>query len=652
MAPDNDLLRRYADHRDEAAFAELVRRHVNLVHATALRVLNGDTHRAQDVTQSVFMSLARDLAALRDHATVAGWLHTTARFVASNTVRTEQRRQAREQEAVTMNETHPAADLAWEQFRPLLDEAVGQLGEADRDAVLLRYFEGKSHREVGAVLHLDENTARMRVERALDKLRGYFSKRGVTTTAALLAATLGVHAAPPAPAALAATVATQALAGAAGVATATMAGTGLRELLSWKARLTPLSLTVITVLISGVGLAAFFNMAAVSQDRPASNPVATTASGLEAVRTALEQAATKLGGATRNTHGGFVEKGLADITENLDQVKAALAYAQTHPTSAGSPPVVSPSMEAAGRLVNSHHDPLDRAQPNMYDTLPKLKDALVALRDTPGDDWGGRRDKIAAGIGAAATDVLSGIKFLDPRASISPDPHADAFADLDPNFSPVGNLTPYVMPLAGFPALPSPPTSPLRFALGPAGVNKFFNAWADGLTQGRPNLDPKTLRLSLPLGVYQFDASAGKLLASAGTDLFFYIITGSSGDPFVNLLLSVPAGRAPAILTGPFSMNEEQEVPQALCELMAMDRVKTGVYEPRILALFTPNGPAKAIWFKSLTGGGDFLYRIGSSYLMKTRTLYTTEEFLAMMGQAQEILQQRARQGGPPTRGS
>jgi len=198
VTPDSDLLRQYSEHRDEAAFAEVVRRYVDLVYAAALRQTNGDSALAEDVTQATFTELARQASKLIDRTTLAGWLHTTARFLALRQVRTEHRRRTREQEALAMHETStpPATlDLTWEQLRPILDEAVSQLNDEDRDAVLLRYFQNKTHREVGEQLGLSENTARMRVERALDKLRAQFSKRGVTTTAALLASALGALAA-------------------------------------------------------------------------------------------------------------------------------------------------------------------------------------------------------------------------------------------------------------------------------------------------------------------------------------------------------------------------------------------------------------------------------------------------------------------------
>jgi serpin B len=220
MDTDPDLLRRYADSRDQAAFAELVNRHLGLVHATALRVLGGDTHLAQDVAQGAFAELARQARALGGRDTLAGWLHHTARFLALNAVRAERRRREREQEAHAMNETDTTPDAAWAKFAPVLDEAVAALDDADRDALLLRFFEDKSHREVGAQLGLAEDAARMRVARALDKLRAHFSKRGVTTTAALLSLTLGVHGSTPAPAGLAASVMAKALSTATGGAVA------------------------------------------------------------------------------------------------------------------------------------------------------------------------------------------------------------------------------------------------------------------------------------------------------------------------------------------------------------------------------------------------------------------------------------------------
>ena len=214
---DGELLRRYVHDRSETAFGELVSRHINLVYSAALRQVNGDTHLAEDVTQSVFADLARKAARLLRHTSLTGWLFTSTRFVVTNVRRTEQRRSLREREAHAMNAilsaTEPEPD--WALIRPLLDEAMHALDEPDREAVLLRHFEKRSYAEIGARFGLTENAARMRVERALEKLHGTLTKQGVTSTVVAMAGLLAANAVGAAPAHLAARVAQAALAGAA-----------------------------------------------------------------------------------------------------------------------------------------------------------------------------------------------------------------------------------------------------------------------------------------------------------------------------------------------------------------------------------------------------------------------------------------------------
>ncbi len=208
MTEDSELLGRYAAEQSEEAFAELTRRHVDLVHSAALRMVNGDVGSAQDVTQLVFAEAARQAKSLARHPALVGWFYTTTRLMALRANRTEQRRRARELKAHTMNELlqngTPPAD--WEQLRPVIEDAMHELDDKDRHAVLLRYFQNKSLKDVGAALDLTENAARMRVERALDKLRGKLARRGVTTTAAALAAVVGANAVQAAPAGFAAMI--------------------------------------------------------------------------------------------------------------------------------------------------------------------------------------------------------------------------------------------------------------------------------------------------------------------------------------------------------------------------------------------------------------------------------------------------------------
>jgi len=221
---DSELLQRYAESGCETAFTELVKRHLDLVYSAAMRQVGGDAHLAQDVAQTVFVDLARKAGAISKRSVLTGWLYTSTRYAATKVVRAEQRRHAREQEAYAMQELTNTStpEPQWDQLRPLLDEAMHDLNERDRNAVLLRYFEGRQLAEVGTKLGLSEDAARMRVGRALEKLRGLLAKRGAVSTAAALAALLSSQTVTAAPAGLAVNIAGTALAGAAGGAGTTL----------------------------------------------------------------------------------------------------------------------------------------------------------------------------------------------------------------------------------------------------------------------------------------------------------------------------------------------------------------------------------------------------------------------------------------------
>jgi RNA polymerase sigma factor (sigma-70 family) len=204
---DAELLRRYVAEHSEPAFSSLVTRYLNLVYATALRELRGDSHRAADVAQQVFITLARKAPALIGHPTLAGWLHNTTRHVALKSNRSEQRRTAREQEAFAMGEIrHEEESARWSEIRPVIDWALGCLGPGDREAVLRRFFNGQDFAEIGDALQVSGPAARMRVERALDRLRGALARRGVVSTAAALTTTLTTQGALAAPVGLASSI--------------------------------------------------------------------------------------------------------------------------------------------------------------------------------------------------------------------------------------------------------------------------------------------------------------------------------------------------------------------------------------------------------------------------------------------------------------
>ena len=218
---DSDLLRRYAENRCEASFTELVHRRIGLVFAAALRQVRGDRQLAEEVTQSVFSDLARKASSICARENLSGWLYTSTRYAATKRVQAEQRRVIRQQKLMVMQETPegvqgPPASMAaeWDKLQPVLDEAMHELPESDRDAVLLRYFEGRGFGEVGSRLGVSEDAARMRVDRALEKLRKLLGKRGVVSTSSALATMLVHPSLTAAPAGLAATVAGTAIGGA------------------------------------------------------------------------------------------------------------------------------------------------------------------------------------------------------------------------------------------------------------------------------------------------------------------------------------------------------------------------------------------------------------------------------------------------------
>jgi len=213
---DSELLRRYAQTGCEESFTQLVKGYIDFVYSAALRQVGGDAHLAQDVAQSVFVDLAAKARSLSPRTVLSGWLYTSTRYAAAKAVRSDQRWHAREKEATIMQEdsVRDPAEAEWAQLRPLIDQAIHQLKERDRNALLLRYFEGRSLAEVGARLGLSEDAARKQASRALEKLRGLLAKRGITSSASGLAVLLTAQAVSGAPAGIAAHIAGTALASA------------------------------------------------------------------------------------------------------------------------------------------------------------------------------------------------------------------------------------------------------------------------------------------------------------------------------------------------------------------------------------------------------------------------------------------------------
>jgi RNA polymerase sigma factor (sigma-70 family) len=210
---DAELLREFVESRSEKAFAGLVSRYINLVYSTALRMVQ-DTALAKDVAQMVFIQLARKAPLIRSGHALPGWLYRVTRCQAANILRNDRTRRQRETEAMNMTLTDAESSMAWESISPHLEEAMSTLSPADQNAVVLRFFQGRSWREVGGALALSEDTAQKRVSRAVEKLRSYFVRRGIGISASLIVSVIAANAVQAAPAGLASTVAAGSLAGA------------------------------------------------------------------------------------------------------------------------------------------------------------------------------------------------------------------------------------------------------------------------------------------------------------------------------------------------------------------------------------------------------------------------------------------------------
>jgi RNA polymerase sigma factor (sigma-70 family) len=261
MADTQELLANFVSNRSEPAFRELVLRYFDLVYSTAVRLVDGDTHRAEDVAQMVFSDLARMASKLSGNTMLGGWLHRHTCFVARTVMRGERRRQAREQHATEMNALNEQGEGLLAQFAPLLDEAINDLGPDDRDAILLRFFERRNLRSVGEALGVTENAAQKRVVRALDELRMLLQRRGVTLSAVALASGLAAGAVTAAPTGLALSVVGTVLTG--------LAKTGTIGLTPAKvALMTKLKVGTVGALVTGA-----FVIAILLQHQPTVSPV-------------------------------------------------------------------------------------------------------------------------------------------------------------------------------------------------------------------------------------------------------------------------------------------------------------------------------------------------------------------------------------------
>jgi RNA polymerase sigma factor (sigma-70 family) len=274
---DSDLMRQYADGNSESAFAELVRRHINFVYSVALRHV-GNSPDAQDITQAVFIILARKIPGLRQRATLTGWLYETTRFTARQFLRTRARRQAREQEAYMESIIHsPDTDPVWQQLAPILEDAMARLSEKDRALLALRFFENKTVAETASLLGLNEWAVRKRAERSMEKLRVFFQRRGIAVPASVLASAISansVHAAPPG---LAGVVSAAAFTKGAAASTSTLTLIkGALKLMAWSNTKIAISAGLALILVAGVTTVGIEKVRAHDTNSPATPGKLTT----------------------------------------------------------------------------------------------------------------------------------------------------------------------------------------------------------------------------------------------------------------------------------------------------------------------------------------------------------------------------------------
>jgi len=397
--PDAQLIREYAEDGDESAFREIVVRHTDLIYSSALRQTNCPD-LASDVIQGVFTDLARKAPALAksldENASLLGWLYRSTRFAALTQMRNDRRRQDRERQAMENLDPAPETALEWERIRPVLDDAMAELSEADRDALLLRFFKNQDFRAVGASLGVSNDTAQKRVSRALDRLRAGFTRRGVTTSALALATALSANAVSLAPAGLTASLATTALASASAATTVTATITKTIAMTTLqKALITAVAATVI-----GAGIYGAHHVASLRNELEAlQQQQATLNSQLDQLRHERDDATNRLA----TTRRDMEQSGSSEDKKALLKLRAEVVRLRGL---AGSPTEVEANALSAkvGKLKQrlekfpeakipelqllSEEDWLFAAKGKL-DTDADYRRALAALRNAAGDKFVG-----------------------------------------------------------------------------------------------------------------------------------------------------------------------------------------------------------------------------------------------------------------------
>jgi RNA polymerase sigma factor (sigma-70 family) len=416
---DAQLLRDYAERGCEAAFREIVTRHTDLVYSTGLRCVNAPDI-AGDIAQTVFTDLsrkARSLAGrLADNASLVGWLYRSTRFAALKRLRDDGRRLAHERQAMEQLLSYSESAANWDRVRPVLDEAMDSLGDDDRDALLLRYFKNHDFRAVGHALGVSDDAAQKRVSRAVERLRDYFAKRGVTVGASGLAVVLSAHAVQAAPAALAGTLSSAALATAA-------AGSGTLSLLNFMATTKLKACAIGTIIAASAVTSVVIQQQSQARIRDADQALVRQAGELVQRQAEHERLANLAALAARPSANSLEElerlrnaaaalrgrtNELVKLREESRQLQASLSRSRPDPLGPNTQPTVL-SEEAKARLEYiaglslalgeycSKHD--GRFPASLADTVPYFEDQITQATNFTADQfelvYAGSRDALA-----------------------------------------------------------------------------------------------------------------------------------------------------------------------------------------------------------------------------------------------------------------
>lgn len=255
---DKTLLSEYVRSNSEEAFAALVSRHINLVYSVALRQV-GNAHLAEEITQVVFIILARKAGSLSPKTILPGWLCRTARYASANALTIQRRKIHREQDAYMQSSSNETELDIWQQIAPLLDGAMAQLGEKDHNAIVLRFFKGQNLKDVGLALGTSEDAAKKRVNRAVEKLRKIFTKRGVVATTGMIVGVVTANSIQAAPAGLVNSVSAVAVAkGVAASGSTLVLMKGTLKIMTWIKTKTAIGVGVALVVASGGAASVLF----------------------------------------------------------------------------------------------------------------------------------------------------------------------------------------------------------------------------------------------------------------------------------------------------------------------------------------------------------------------------------------------------------